>query len=215
MGIDLKNGGPEGKILPVTTKDVEQRMMVLRKQTVLLDTDVADLYGVETKRVNEAVRNNPKKFPYGYIFELDKYEKNEVVENFDHLKKLKFSSVSPTAFTERGLYMLATILKSDRAVNTTLAIVDTFVQVRELARTMEALQEVKDGGDQQKDLLHRTGTLLSEMIGRNLSTSSTETEIELNFAVVKIKHKIICATSKGAITPRPWNNSWNNLFDFL
>ena len=147
MGIDLKNGGPEGKILPVTTKDVEQRMMVLRKQTVLLDTDVADLYGVETKRVNEAVRNNPKKFPYGYIFELDKYEKNEVVENFDHLKKLKFSSVSPTAFTERGLYMLATILKSDRAVNTTLAIVDTFVQVRELARTMEALQEVKDGGD--------------------------------------------------------------------
>ena len=85
MGIDLKNGGPEGKILPVTTKDVEQRMMVLRKQTVLLDTDVADLYGVETKRVNEAVRNNPKKFPYGYIFELDKYEKNEVVEIFDQL----------------------------------------------------------------------------------------------------------------------------------
>ena len=90
---------------PVTTKDVESRMIMLRKQPVLIDADVAELYGVETKRVNEAVRNNPKKFPYGYIFELDKYEKKEVVENFDHLKKLKFSKVAPTAFTERGLYM--------------------------------------------------------------------------------------------------------------
>lgn len=163
---ELKIGMAKGKCRTVTTKDVEQRMIVLRKQPVLLDTDVAELYGVETKRVNEAVRNNPKKFPSGYIFELDKYEKIEVVENFDHLKKLKFSSVSPTAFTERGLYMLATILKSEQAVNTTLAIVDTFVRVRELARTMEALQEVQDGGDQQKTLLHRIGALLSEMIGR-------------------------------------------------
>ena len=178
-------------MIPVTTKDVEARMIVLRKQYVLIDADVADLYGVETKRINEAVRNNPQKFPYGYIFELDKYEKNEVVENFDHLKRLKFSKVSPTAFTERGLYMLATILKSDRAINTTLAIIDTFVQARELARTMEALQDVQDGGEQQKNLLHRTGALLSEMVGRNLSTSSTETEIELNFAVVKIKHKVV------------------------
>ena len=116
---------------------------------------------------------------------------NEVVENFDHLKRLKFSKVSPTAFTERGLYMLATILKSDRAINTTLAIIDTFVQARELARTMEALQDVQDGGEQQKNLLHRTGALLTEMVGRNLSTNTTETEIELNFAVVKIKHKVI------------------------
>ena len=144
----------EVELIPVTTKDVEARMIVLRKQYVLIDADVADLYGVETKRINEAVRNNPKKFPYGYIFELDKYEKNEVVENFDHLKRLKFSKVSPTAFTERGLYMLATILKSDRAINTTLAIIDTFVQARELARTMEALQDVQDGGEQQKNLLH-------------------------------------------------------------
>ena len=151
----------------------------------------SELYGVETKRVNEAVRNNPKKFPYGYIFELDKYEKKEVVENFDHLKKLKFSKVAPTAFTERGLYMLATILKSDRAVETTIAIVDTFVQVREMARTMEALQNVEDGGLQQRTLLQRTGDLLAEVVGHNLSTTTTETEIELNFAVVKIKHKVI------------------------
>ena len=152
---------------------------------------MAELYGVETKRVNEAVRNNPEKFPYGYIFILDKYEKKEVVENFDHLNKLKFSKVQPTAFTERGLYMLATILKSERATNTTISIIDTFVQVRELARTMEALQVVDDGGVQQKNLLQKTGDLLAEMVGHNLSTRTIETEIELNFAVVKIKHKII------------------------
>ena len=179
------------EIVPVTTKDVKARMIVLRNQPVVIDADVAELYGVETKRVNEAVRNNPKKFPYGYIFELDKYEKKEVVENFDHLKKLKFSKVAPTAFTERGLYMLATILKSDRAVETTIAIVDTFVQVREMARTMEALQNVEDGGLQQRTLLQRTGDLLAEVVGHNLSTTTTETEIELNFAVVKIKHKVI------------------------
>ena len=175
----------------ITTQDVEARMIVLRKQPVLIDADVAELYGVQTKEVNQAVRNNPRKFPYGYIFELDKYEKEEVVKNFDRLNKLKFSTVQPTAFTERGLYMLATILKGERAEKTTLAIIDTFVQVRELARTMEALQNVEDGGVQQRTLLQRTGDLLAEVVGHNLSTRTTETEIELNFAVVKIKHKVI------------------------
>lgn len=175
----------------VTTQDVEARMIMLRGQPVLIDADVAELYGVQTKEVNQAVKNNPRKFPDGYIIELDKHEKEEVVKNFDHLKKLKYSKIQPCAFTERGLYMLATILKGDRAISTTLAIVDTFVQIRELARTMEALQNVEDGGEQQQTLLQRTGNTLAEIVGHNLSTRTTETEIELNFAVVKIKHKII------------------------
>jgi hypothetical protein len=179
------------ELVAVTTQDVESRMIMLRNQPVLIDADVAALYGVETREVNQAVKNNPKKFPYGYIFELDKYEKEEVIKNFDHLNVLKFSKVMPTAFTERGLYMLATILKGERAISTTLAIVDTFVQVRQLARTMEALQNVEDGGAQQRTLLQRTGDLLAEVVGHNLSTRTTETEIEFNFAVVKIKHKVI------------------------
>lgn len=166
-------------------------MIVLRGQMVLIDADVAELYGVDTKRINEAVRHNPNKFPDGFLFTLNGNEKNEVVEIFDHLKKLKFSKVQPTAFTERGLYMLATILKGEQAVNTTLAIVDTFVRVRELARTMESLQDVEDGGTQQHTLLQRVGTMLAEVVGHNLRTRSTETDIELNFAVVKIKHKVI------------------------
>ena len=185
------------ELVPVTPQDVESRMIMLRKQPVLIDRDVAELYGVKTKEINQAVRNNPRKFPFGYIFELDKYEKEEVVKNFDGLNVLNFSSVAPAAFTERGLYMLATILKGERAEKTTLAIIDTFVQVRELARTMEALQTVEDGGAQQRTLLQRTGDLLAEVVGHNLSTRTTETEIELNFAVVKIKHKVIRKDDSG------------------
>lgn len=194
---EVKNTAGD-EMLPVTPQDVEAKMLVLREQPVLIDSDVAALYGVQTKEVNQAVKNNPKKFPYGYIFELDKYEKDEVVKNFDHLNNLKFSAVTPTAFTERGLYMLATILKGDRAISTSLAIVDTFTQVRELARTMEALQNVKDGGQKQRTLLRRTGELLADVVGHNLSTRTTETEIELNFAVVKIKHKIIRKSDSSA-----------------
>ena len=82
--------------------DVRDRVVRLRDKDVLLDADVAELYGVETKRVNEAVRNNPEKFPDGYIFELQQAEKQYVVENFDHLKGLKRSPVTPKAFTEKG-----------------------------------------------------------------------------------------------------------------
>ncbi len=93
------------ELAPVTSQDVESRMIMLRKQPVLIDRDVAELYGVQTKEINQAVKNNPRKFPYGYLFELDKYEKEEVVKNFDRLNTLKFSTVSPTAhrrLTGRG-----------------------------------------------------------------------------------------------------------------
>lgn len=89
------------ELVTITTKDVEKKLIVLRNQKVLLDCDVAELYGVKTKEVNQAVKNNPEKFPYGYIFVLDKYEKSEVVKIFDRLNKLKFSTVEPTAFTQR------------------------------------------------------------------------------------------------------------------
>ena len=175
----------------ISTNEVEKLMLNIRGKNVLLDRDVAMLYGVETKRINAAVKNNPEKFPFGYIYELDKYEKKELVENFDRFNVLKHSTVAPTAFTEKGLYMLATILKSPQAVSTTLAIIDTFTMTRQLARTMESLQTVEDGGEQQKGLLQKTGEILADIVGNNLSTASSETEIELNFAVVKIKHKIV------------------------
>lgn len=192
----------------ISTGEVEKLMLNIRGKNVLLDRDVATLYGVETRIVNQAVKNNPEKFPFGYIFELDKYETQQLIENREQfaVKKIDrkieqpvkesgyISSKSrylPKAFTEKGLYMLATILKSPQAVNTTLAIIDTFTMTRQLARTMESLQTVEDGGEQQKGLLQKTGEILADIVGNNLSTADTETEIELNFAVVKIKHKVI------------------------
>ena len=173
----------------IKTDDVQNLVVKLRGQDVLLDRDVATLYGVKTKEVNQAVRNNPNKFPFGYIFEVDRFEREELVKNFDRFKTLKHSTVAPTAFTERGLYMLATILKLEAAVKATIAIIDTFTQVREMVRKMEELQKTENP-EEQKVLLKQSGELISDVIGNNLSTTESETQVELNFAVVKIKHTI-------------------------
>lgn len=189
--MDMKN-----EIIEITTQDVERRLISLRGQRVLLDRDVADLYGVQTKEINQAVKNNPKKFRQGYILELTEDESAALRSNFltienDGIKTGRYSKYRYKAFTEKGLYMLATILKSDQATETTVAIIETFALVRHMARMMEQLQDATDGGEVQQNLLQKTGELLAEVVGRNLSTESTETEIELNFAVVKIKHKVV------------------------
>jgi len=94
---------------------VEEKIITLRGIPVILDYDVAEIYGVGTKEINQAVKNNPEKFPEEFIMETDQNEKNELVKSFDRFSKLKHSTVSPKAFTEQGLYMLATILKSPKA----------------------------------------------------------------------------------------------------
>jgi hypothetical protein len=169
-------------------ENLQDRIIEIRGQSVLLDADVAEIYGVETKRINEAVKNNPDKFPAGYIIELDKTE-------WDGLKS-KFSTSTkggkvklPSAFPEKGLYMLATILKSPQAVQATLAIIETFSKIRQLSRSIQELSIVKDKSD-QKALMKRSGELIAGIFDEDLQTSETETSIELNFAVLKFKHTI-------------------------
>ena len=98
--------------------DVESKLIILREQQVILSVHVAELYGVETREINQSVKNNPEKFPPGYIIELDKKEKDEVIKIFDNLGNLLYSPSAPKACPEKGLYMLATILKSPKAVET-------------------------------------------------------------------------------------------------
>jgi hypothetical protein len=105
---------------------VQEKIITLRDQKIIIDTDVAELYGVETKRINEAVSRNQDKFPHGYLFELSKKEWDEVKSQFATSPLGGGKVKLPMAFTEKGLYMLATILKSPKAVETTLAIIDTF-----------------------------------------------------------------------------------------
>jgi len=83
--------------------DVEKRIIAIGNSEVIIDRDVAELYSVRTKEVNQAVKNNPEKFPLGYILYLNSEEKSEVVKNFDRFNSLKHSTVLPTAFTEKGL----------------------------------------------------------------------------------------------------------------
>ena len=172
-----------------TILEVENRIITLRDQQVLLDSDVADLYGVQTKVVNQAVRNNLEKFPEGYIFELDETEKSEVVKNFDHLQKLKFSPQFPKAFTEKGLYMLATILKSPKAVQTTIAIVEAYAKLKELSRVMAEIPQKTDSVE-QKTLLQRGGQLIDDLMTDVLPVQSSETSFELNLAMLKFKHSV-------------------------
>ena len=168
--------------------NVESKVLIIRSQQVILDSDVAELYGVETKRINEAVKNNPEKFPNGYIFELDNDEFNDLRSKFS-TTKLSKARITPKAFTEKGLYMLATILKSKKATETTIEIVETYAKIRELSRTVvelsETLEELK-----QKSLMQKSGEIFSEMIGDGLNVSDTETSIELNLAILKFKHTI-------------------------
>ena len=121
----------------------ESKIIVIRDIQVILDRDVAELYGVETKAINQAVKRNIEKFPPEYMFQLSKEEKQEVVTKCDHLGNLRYSRTLPNAFTEQGLYMLATILKSPIATETTFAIIDTFTKLRKLARTMAKLNAQK------------------------------------------------------------------------
>ena len=183
----------------VTTKEVEACMLPVRGQQVLIDRDVAALYGVETKRINEAVRNNPDKFPEGYIFELTEAETEEVKaitaknddfadEKFDRKTVSSKTRYAPKAFTDRGLYMLATILKSPRATQTTIAIIDTFAKVKELSRCLSAMKEDTDM-DTKQSLVPKTGTLLNELIQTDDKDSNGNVAMELNMMSVSLHVK--------------------------
>ena len=176
-----------GKI--IAFENIEDLIIEIRDQKVLIDRDVASLYGVETKRINEAVKNNPDRFPDGYIVEIDKDTKNELVENFDRFKTLKHSSVKPKAFTEKGLYMLATILTSKKAIQVSISIIETFTKTRELSRTIKKLPTVTDKKEQQS-LMQKSGEIIAEILDDSLETDESETTIELNLAVLKFKHTI-------------------------
>lgn len=173
----------------VKLENIKNLIVEIREQSVLIDADVAQIYGVETRDINKAVANNPDKFPSGYIINLTKSEKNGLVENFHRFDKLKHSTVNPKAFSEKGLYMLATILKSPQAIQATLSIIETFSKIRELFRGIKELSTIQDKAE-QKSLMQKSGELIAEIFDEDMQTSDTETSIELNFAVLKLKHTI-------------------------
>ncbi|MBM6864469.1 ORF6N domain-containing protein [Bacteroides caecigallinarum] len=168
---------------------VRGKIISLRNSQVILDSDIAELYGVETKRVNEAVKNNKDKFPDDYMFQLTNEEMIYLRSNFSTANISPKSRVLPKAFTEKGLYMLATILKSRQATNVTFAIIETFATVRQLKRELVSLHKESSVKDQQSRMKH-FGEMLSNIVMPDLETSETESSLEINFLIGKIKHTV-------------------------
>jgi hypothetical protein len=108
------------------------KIIVLRDKKVMIDRDLAELYGVTTKRLNEQVKRNVKRFPEDFMFQITSKEKEDIILQFEHLNSLKFSSALPYVFTEHGAVMLASVLNSDKAIEVNIQIVRVFTQIRQM-----------------------------------------------------------------------------------
>lgn len=115
---------------PLQTINIENKILVIRGQQVMLDRDLAELYGVETRVLNQAVKRNIERFPEDFMFMLETFEKNELITNCDRFNTMKHSSVLPYAFTEQGVAMLSSVLKSKEAADVNIKIMRAFVQMR-------------------------------------------------------------------------------------
>ncbi len=138
--------------LPVIYEEnIANCICFIRGEKVMLDSDLAALYGVSTKRINQAVKRNIERFPSEFMFQLTEIEKQEVVTKCDHLQKIKYSPYLPFAFTEHGTIMIASLLNSPRAVAVSIQVVRTFVKLRsvlsshkELAKKIEDMEAKYD-----------------------------------------------------------------------
>ena len=173
---------------------IENKLIKYHDKFVIVDKDVAELYNVATKEVNQAVSNNPTKFPNGYVLELTKEEKTELVKKFDRFSKLKHSTVNPKVFTEKGLYMLATILTSEKAIQTTLNIIETFAKVKELSKNINDIMKTEDE-TRQKELALKSNQILEDIIeiepdiladDEDGEVVETTTKFEFNLGFAKV-----------------------------
>jgi hypothetical protein len=124
-------------LLPV--EEVEAVIVELRAQKVILDRDLATLYGVRTAALNQAVKRNVDRFPADFVFQLDNSEQVALADSDPRLTKIRFSRVAPYAFTEHGAIMAASVLNSPRAVEVSVLVVRAFVKLRELLLTHKEL----------------------------------------------------------------------------
>ena len=122
-------------------KNISRRILTVRGQSVILDSDLAALYLVSTSALNQAVKRNAGRFPEDFAFRLTTKEKEEVVTKCDHLSRLKFSPVLPFAYTEHGTIMAASVLNSQRAVETSVFVVRAFVLMRETMASHRGLAQ--------------------------------------------------------------------------
>ncbi len=159
-------------LTPNTGHQVSSLILTLRSTPVLVDADLATLYGVTTKALNQAVQRNIERFPPGFKFQLNQEEKKELVTNCDRFNKLKHASTLPHAFTEQGVAMLSAVLRSDTAIKTSISIINAFVAMRQFIQANGALWQRMDSLELQQ-LAHSSDTnakfekVFGELAGRN------------------------------------------------
>ena len=127
---------------------IESKIFTIREVRVMIDRDLAALYGIQTFRLNEAVKRNKKRFPENFMFQLSKEEKKELIANCDRFAKLKHSPTTPYAFTEHGVAMLSSVLNSERAIQINIAIINAFIALRRYVL-----------GQKPDNITHRIGIL--------------------------------------------------------
>jgi len=176
----------------LTYDQVKAKIIEIREQKVILDSDVAELYGVETKTINQAIKRNPIKFPDGFLIELTPKEWETLKSQFVTSKngekrggKVKL----PTAFTERGLYMLATILKSPQAIATTIAIIDTFAKIKELTQAVYQFAKAKTHGQRVK-IFENSTSIVADLLDNELTVSQHETSFKITLPFFELSRKI-------------------------
>lgn len=179
----------------ITYDQVKSKIIEVRYQKVILDSDVAELYGVETRDINKAVKNNPDKFPQNYIITLNKDEKSELVKNFHRFNPLKHATVLPKGFTEKGLYMLATILKSPQAVGTTIAIIEAFSHLKELTQAVYEFSKSKTD-EQRVKIFENSTQIMADLLDNELTVSQCETSLKIKLPFFEISRKITKAKKR-------------------
>ena len=133
------------KEITISQKQIENRIFTFRDKQVMLDRDLAEIYQVEVKRLNEQVKRNSKRFPDSFRFQLSNNEKDELVANCDRFETLKHSSNNPYAFTEQGVAMLSAVLRSDIAVKVSIQIINAFIEMRKLIASHTGLLQRMEG----------------------------------------------------------------------
>jgi prophage antirepressor-like protein len=176
----------------------ENKLIKLNNQLVLLDKDVANLYEIEPKRLREQLKRNIEKFPKDYAYQLSNEEMKIMESQNATPSKKYFGGTNPWVFTEKGLYMVATILKSKNALNATFQIIETFSKIKELSRNINAIMKTTDE-EIQKELAQKSNQILEEIIEIELDiledeedseVIETTTKFEFNLGFAKVSRSV-------------------------
>jgi len=173
----------------------EDKLINLNNEFVLLDKDVAKLYEIEPKKLKQQLKRNIEKFPRDYAYQLSNEEVDFMVSQNVTPSKKYFGGSNPWVFSEKGLYMVATILKSKKALNATFAIIETFAKIKELSRNINEIMKIDDK-EKQNELAQKTNKILEEIIEiepeviEDEEVIETVTKFEFNLGFAKVSRSV-------------------------